>query len=335
MSLPINTVEELLCHESFLAWYFKTDAGAVEDWNMRIANDPSLKKLTDEATELLNIIRIKEQPVDAQRLRHAEQKLMETTAPSGHIGTAAKVVSMQSRRNINSRWWAAAAIIFLTSLGIWQYTRITGKLAIQTAYGEIRNNNLPDGSQVMLNANTTINYRNWKQNTDREVWIKGEAFFHVKKTAQKNRFIVHTGNFDVIVTGTQFNVNNRSDKSSVLLKEGSVIIKGEEKEIHMKPGDYVEFSNNTGLQKKDINSAPILAWTDHKFVFENTPMSEVASLVTEYFGIKVTLADEAVASSTISGIMPNDNLDVFLQSLQALSEYEIVKSDNEIKIRKK
>lgn len=333
MDLPINTVEELLTDESFLAWYFNTDTEAVEKWNNRIAHDTALRKLTDEAADLLKTIKIKEQSVDAQRLKNAEQKLMETTASAGHSRAAAKVVSMQPRK-INIKWWAAAAIILLSSLGIWQYARITNTHAIQTAYGEVRNVTLPDGSQVMLNANTTINYRNWKQNSDREVWIRGEAFFHVKKTVQKNRFIVHTGDFDVIVTGTQFNVNNRHDKSNVLLKEGSVTVHSQSNDMNMKPGDYVE-SDNSDLRKKDVNSAQVLAWTDHKFIFDNTPMKEVASLLTEIYGIKVTLTDEATASSTISGFMPNDNLDVFLQALEALSIYEVVRSEKEIQIRKK
>jgi transmembrane sensor len=331
MDLPINSVEDLLSDEGFLAWYFKTDKVAVEKWNSRIANNPVQKKLTDEAVQLLNSIKIKEQSVDAQRLKNAEERLTKIMATSAEKRPAAKIITMWSR---NVKWVAAAAIIFLTSVAVWQLTRTSGKLAIQTAYGETRKDLLPDGSQVMLNANTTIDYKNWKQGTDREVWVKGEAFFHVKKALQKTRFIVHTGNFDVVVTGTQFNVINRPNKNNVYLKEGSVIIRTNGRDIHMNPGDYVEFNNN-GVQKKDVNNVPILAWTDHKFIFENTPMNEVASLVTEFYGIKVTLADEAVASSTISGIMPNDNLDVFLQSLEALPEYEITKTDKEILIRKK
>ncbi len=52
----------------------------------------------------------------------------------------------------------------------------------------------------------------WKEGTSREVWLKGEAFFHVSKTPTKARFIVHTERFDVVVTGTQFNVMNRAGK---------------------------------------------------------------------------------------------------------------------------
>lgn len=331
MDVSINTVEELLSDESFLAWYFKTDPQAEQQWNSRIANNPMQKKRVDEAVRLLQTITIKEQAVDAQRVQQAEQKLLLATGIADEDQSAAPVVPLRFRY---IKWWAAAAIIFLTSVVIWQYSRTAAKLSIQTAYGETRQEVLPDGSEVMLNANTTLDYTKWTAGKDREVWVNGEAFFHVKKTAQKDRFIVHTGHFDVVVTGTRFNVINRNNKSNVLLKEGSVMVQRDEHQVHMQPGDYLEF-NNTGIQKKIINNASVLAWTERKFIFENTPMKEVASLVTELYGIKVTLADEAVAASSISGIMPNDNLDVFLQALETLPEYDVEKSEKEILIRKK
>jgi transmembrane sensor len=332
MDVTRNTIEELLSDESFLAWYFKTDPLATEKWNNSIAHDPAQRKLVEEAVQLLQTITVKEQPVDVQRLKNAENRLRNATANIDDDQGLAPVVAIKPRKY---KWWAAAAIIFLTSLGVWQYySHTTRKLVLQTAYGETRQDVLPDGSQVMLNANTTLDYKNWREGSDREVWVTGEAFFHVKKTAQKTKFIVHTGNFDVVVTGTQFNVINRSNRNNVLLKEGSVTVQHNGRELNMKPGDYIEF-NKTGIQRKAVNTAPILAWTEHKLIFYNTPMTEVASLVNELYGIKVTLANEACLKDSITGFMPNDNLDVFMQALEALSKYDVLKLDKEILIRKK
>jgi transmembrane sensor len=330
MDAPIKTIEDLISDESFLAWYFKTDPQAVDNWNQRIANDPMQRKLVDEAVQLLQRITIKEEPVDAQRLKLAQERLAKATFLAQGPQQATPVVSMRSSR---TKWWAAAAIIFLTSLGIWQYIRTTGKLVMQTAFGETRQEVLPDGSQVMLNANTTLNYRKWKDGADREVWVNGEAFFHVKKTAQKTRFVVHTGHFDVVVTGTQFNVINRNSKNNVLLTEGSITIQGKGQEVHMKPGEFVEF-NTTGIQKKDVNNAPVLAWTEHKFIFEKTPMKEVAEMVADLYGIKVNLAYNAAATDSLSGIMPSDNLDEFVQLL-TFSGYDVEKTGKEMLIRKR
>src|SRR5688572_22883641 len=166
MDVTSNTIEELLSDESFLAWYFKTDPLAIEKWNNRIAHDPMQRKLVDEAVQMLQTITIKEQSVDVQRLNNAENRLINATVNADADQHQAPVVAIESRKY---KWWAAAAIIFLTSVGVWQYVRTTNKHAIQTAYGETRQDVLPDGSQVMLNANSTRNYNKWSEGSDRKV----------------------------------------------------------------------------------------------------------------------------------------------------------------------
>jgi ferric-dicitrate binding protein FerR (iron transport regulator) len=157
----------------------------------------------------------------------------------------------------------------------------------------------------------------------------------VQKTERKSRFIVHTSHFDVIVTGTEFNVVNRNERANVLLTEGSVIIRtADGKETAMKPGDFVEFVNDQ-VQKKQGNDSLILGWKDRNFNFEKTPMKEVVTSIEEVYGVKVRLEDEALVTDSITGIMPSDNLDVFLQSLEAAMNYEVIKNDKEILIRSK
>jgi ferric-dicitrate binding protein FerR (iron transport regulator) len=244
----------------------------------------------------------------------------------------APVVVMRSKRQ---RWWmpaAAAAVVFLIA-GFFYWNKTAGKTTLDSSYGTISQYKLPDGSQVTLNANSQITMgKEWKTGTDREVWLKGEAFFKVQKTALKNKFVVHTSTMDIIVTGTQFNAICRDDESSVLLTEGSVTIKTPDgKEIHMKPGDFVKLENNVPA-KQPADQEKILAWKQSKLDFENTPMSEVAKIITRHYGVKVTLSDKAIGESTINGIMPNDNLDVLLQALKELYNYKITKSNNEIVI---
>ena len=67
MDLPNHNIEELLSDDSFLAWYFKTDPGAVNKWNDRLLIDKNQKKLAEEAIQLLQTVTIKEEPVDARR----------------------------------------------------------------------------------------------------------------------------------------------------------------------------------------------------------------------------------------------------------------------------
>ena len=189
---------------------------------------------------------------------------------------------------------------------------------------------MPDGTEVTLNANSKVSYGTWKEGSPREVWINGEALFHVKKTPELSKFIVHTNAFDIEVTGTIFNVLNTPGKSNIILKEGSVKIHREgEPEILMNPGDFVEFSNEQ-IQKTRVTKQDDLAWTESKLIFDNTPLTEVATRIKNHYGVDVKLTGKNVADKTITGIMPNDNLDVLLKALEATLDCDIQHTNNQI-----
>ncbi len=330
MDMNIKNVDELMSDEGFLNWYYKKDPAQVALWNEQINNDPAQKKMADDAVAILDTIIIKEPPVSKAQVDGAEKRLFQSLG----LDKPAPVIPLKSR-NIVWRWAAAAVIILGLGFGAYTYFSLD-KPVISTGFAEIRQESLPDGSQVTLNANSEVVFdKKMEKAAEREVWIKGEAFFKVQKTERKSRFIVHAGHFDVIVTGTEFNVVNRREKANVLLTEGSVIIRtADGKETSMKPGDFVEFANDQ-LQKKQGNDTLILGWKDRNFNFEKTPMKEVVTSIEEVYGVKVRLEDEALVTDSITGIMPADNLDVFLQSLEAAKNYEIVKNDKEILIRSK
>jgi ferric-dicitrate binding protein FerR (iron transport regulator) len=209
-----------------------------------------------------------------------------------------------------------------------------GGQRLATNYGEIAVKSLPDGSEVTMNANSQLRYASdWRDGADREVWIDGEVFFHVKKTLQRSRFIVHTGRFDVIVTGTKFDVVNKSGRNNVLLQEGSVIIHpltGED--MNMLPGDFVSWDGKS-LRKTIIRTENLLAWKQHQFIFDRTPLSKVVDVIKDQYGVSVNLEGPGIADSSISGIMRNDNLDVFLQALESTSDYDVIRNNEAITIK--
>lgn len=330
MAMNIKNIDELLCDDGFLAWYFKTDQTKIVFWDNLIKNDPEQKKWVEEAVSIIEAIKIKEDrpAIDPGK---AESRLFERINQVNPRPTAS-LVPLNARRKL-LRWVAAAIILVTIGFGLYKYFQ-PGKPVFETSYAEIRKESLPDGSQVTLNANSEVTYgRGWGKGNDREVWVKGEAFFQVEKTPRKSRFVVHTGHFDIIVTGTEFNVVNRNEKTNVLLKEGSVIIRTSKgTETAMKPGDFVEFANDQ-VQMKPAKDIQVLAWKDRKFIFEKTPMKEVGASIRDLYGVNVRFENDVIASDSISGILPNDNLEVFLQSLETAQNYEIIKTDQDILIR--
>ena len=324
VSAYFTAIEDILADENFLSWYLKNDETKTAAWQEWLAEHPDDHPLVREAIAFLDGISLAEQQPSAQQTELAAARLQSSLEPG-------KIVRMSPRR----RWWipASAAAVAIIFIGLALLRTTNKKTILATNYGTIGSYKLPDGSEVLLNSHSVVTLgKEWKTGKDREIWLKGEAFFKIQKTSTHDKFVVHASNMDIVVTGTQFNVVDRQDESSVLLTEGSVTIHSSAgKEIRMKPGDFVQIENNS-LEKKPVNEEKVLAWKQSKLVFDHTSMQEVAAIITRYYNIKVKFSDSTIARKEIGGIMSNDNLDLLIESLEALGEFKITKTDSEILI---
>ena len=320
-----QSVDEVVADEAFLGWYFKESEAKVDLWENWVTSNPPFQSLVEKAVEFMNNLSHHEKNPPAEqveaKLLQLHNRIKKSTAP---------VIAMKTSTR---RWWMSAAAIILLVVGGYTFFQLSQhREKLDTSFGEVKNNQLPDGSTMILNANSTAQLsEGWEEGKDREVWLNGEAFFKVKKTKQKTRFIVHTGKLDVIVTGTQFNVLNRDNKTTVLLTEGSVIIRTKDgKELAMKPGDYIEMSDQLAVQRKEAKEESILAWKDNKLAFDHTSLKEVAQTISNHYGIKVTVADEEAAARSVTGIMPNNNIEDLLKALEVAFDIRVTRSDKEI-----
>lgn len=205
-------------------------------------------------------------------------------------------------------WLAAAAISFiLLSVGWLARERVRYEI-YTTSFGQIQRLVLPDGSKVVLNANSTLRIPRFGfGKTTREVYMTGEADFSITHTANHQKFIVHTEkNFDVEVLGTEFNVYARPRRSRVVLNKGKVKLlyrKGSETDqIVLRPGDLVTFdAPGHASVKKTTNPANYSAWKAHRFVFENESLREICDLFEDNFGLEIRIPDSTLAAQTLSG----------------------------------
>ena len=329
MPQDYDQVEDFLTDESFVNWYFKSNEKDVLEWNQWIKGNPSAHSMIREAVAIFDSVKINDTKISQAQVVAAEARLMANDKLNPRKKNSTQAFTQ-------TRWLKyAAAIIMLLISGIVVRSILFSRAKINTEFGEIKSKILPDGSEVLLNANTQLTYsEHWKQGEDREVWIKGEAFFQVTKTPNKTRFIVHASQFDIYVTGTRFNVMNRDDKSNVLLQEGQVILRREEgKDIVMAPGDFLEF-NDDHLQKKRVNAETVTAWKERKINFDNTLLSDAVELIRQHYGVTVRLEDENLGRLRLTGILPNDNLDVLIEALAALNEFRVIKNKEGIEISK-
>jgi len=211
------------------------------------------------------------------------------------------------KRRLFMLQWVAAAC-FTLSMGayllsdVWLYTHY------ETGYGEIRMVKLPDSTKVTLNSNSVLTVPRFGFGSGtREVMLKGEAEFAVKHTPDHRKFVVRTPDkLEVRVLGTEFIVYSRDRGSKVVLSQGSVQLRSlnelNDKPLLMKPGDIATMSTQGTLTLRHSETLSAhQAWKQHRFMFENTPVSEIAYQISEHFGVNVVVSDSVLAKRTIGG----------------------------------
>jgi len=246
----------------------------------------------------------------------------------------------QIKLNLNKWQKIAATAIVLSGLSVLVFTWYSNRFTTYTACGKIKEIMLPDSSTVILNARSEIRYlTGWDHDAPREVWLEGEAFFSVTHTPVRQPFIVHTsGQVDVEVLGTQFNVSQRANRTRVVLNAGEIRLQIKNgsndpavKHIAMKPGDLVEFAKSAGQPvKKTVNPQVYSSWKNNRLFFDNTTLPELINLLEERYERKVVVTDNSLTGIRFNGDFPSDNLQLLLKALAATYNLEVTASTHEI-----
>lgn len=200
---------------------------------------------------------------------------------------------------------AAIILIVVTTL----YVKYTAKIEpqMQTLFvpsGQRAELMLADGTKVWLNAGTTFTFPTHFGDQHREVTLDGEAYFDVKKDADR-MFTVKTVDHDVNVFGTEFNVfaYSRSQETfEVSLVKGSVEVTSDKKHerIRLEPNTKA-FYNQGILMKGDISDFDNLLWREGIIFFENESVKDLVNKLELYYDIEIEIQNQALLNRRYSG----------------------------------
>ncbi len=152
--------------------------------------------------------------------------------------------------------------------------------------------------------------------------------------------MVHTGQLNVRVLGTEFNVSNRHEQTTVVLNSGSVKLEtgspDTRKDVLMKPGDLVQFSEkDQSFTRKAVNPEKFSSWTQNQLIFDNTPLKEIAQVLEDTYGMKIIFADPKLAARTFTATIPVSKPDILLTALSESLNLRVSRNDNEIILERK
>lgn len=180
---------------------------------------------------------------------------------------------------------------------------------------------LSDGTEVWLNAATSIRFPFHFKPASREVYVEGEAFFKVAKQA-KQPFIVHTPLTTVQVLGTSFNVNTYQPQTvRTALVDGSVVTAsadGQQKTLQ--PGQEAAFSQGKKFEVNPFDADEVTGWIGGLYYFYNMPVTEVAQIASRIYGVNFILDKQKFAGKSITGVMDRNKLTEFLSDLETIAQ---------------
>lgn len=198
--------------------------------------------------------------------------------------------------NFNAaRWAAAASIIVILSLTGFARFYTTN---VNSPAGQHLQTTLPDGSQISLNAESSVSFHPYWWKISRKVSLDGEAFFEVSKG---RKFTVESTNGTTQVLGTSFDIYARSDAYNVTCITGTVRVKSPfGYEAVIKPNSKAIVSKNGKINVlTNIETYPETSWRQNIFLFTATPAGKVFREIEMQYGVKIV--DRANEESLYTG----------------------------------
>jgi transmembrane sensor len=262
--------------------------------------------------------------IDGQTLEHSYQENQQIedrlwNAIQGRTQSASSLKGKVLPFLFNWRW-AAAAVFFLIVWGEYHFNRkradradeemVAGRfpqgLITKTNDSTVPVRiNLEDGSEVSLSPKAVVQYPVTFAGRKREVFLKGKAYFHVARNAEKP-FFVYTGAVATQVLGTSFWVDMADDANavevSVVTGKVSVfqrnkfddVVDGNRKNgVVLSPNQRVKYTHGDQSFVTSLVEEPVMldAFAG-RFKFDDTPLTEVVEVLEKAYGIEVVLENE-------------------------------------------
>ncbi|GGE52136.1 FecR family protein [Pedobacter psychrotolerans] len=246
------------------------------------------------------------------------------------------------RKKVVRLFWGSgiAASLLVAAFALWFYQ---STVVVRSDYAENQLVHLPDGSDVQLNANSTLTYRraiNWL--SQRAVKLEGEAYFKVKHINVNQKqikrgelFIVITKNARVQVLGTEFNVKERHNQTNITLVTGKIQVSATQssKQYILKPGTFIEFGPNGRLSASAQTLNSSTAWLSGKIVVNQTSVNEILREFEDLYGYTVILDSPALGNKKIDGTISIKSEESLLFTLKNILNVEIKKEGKTIYLK--
>lgn len=180
---------------------------------------------------------------------------------------------------------------------------------------------LADGSLVYLNGNSEIAFSKKFGTKERNISLKGVAFFEVKRN-EKIPLKITTCNTTTQVLGTSFNVYSDSTESvKVSVVSGVVAFYSGniENGVKLTAGEQASYNPSLASIVKEQNPDPnFLAWKTGILYFKETPLTDAFRVLQKQYSRVFVFEPKRNGEPTLTTTFDNQTLDAVLEELNLL-----------------
>lgn len=252
---------------------------------------------------------------------------------------------MSDRRKTGWFIWLQriAAILFIPVLIILlvqnfsSKPQLVKKLEVRTNPGMTTRVDLPDGSVVLLNSESSLSYPSSFDGNIRDVYLKGEAFFSVTKDDRK-RFVVSTPHETRIeVLGTEFNVEafEKDSVVSTTLVRGKVrfsyVEEARDKSVTLKAGEKLVYNpKQSKVNLYATTGETETAWKDGKVIFSDTRLPEALHMLSKRYNVEFVIKNDLLKKESFTGSFTHQRLERILEVFKISSniKWRYLNADN-------
>lgn len=257
---------------------------------------------------------------------------------------------------VRMAWWqkpairitAAAAAILGMGIAIWQVNRPVDQQrdvvamaewkTVSTKPGENLVIYLPDNSKIYVNGATQLMYPEKFAGPIREIkLLEGEIFLDVIKD-ERAPFKVKTGDVDIKVLGTSFNVRNYKVEglTEVAVKTGKIAVtnSGNPDSVLLTSGKRIVISETSGNSLlTDVNLRSVDAWTQNEFVFNNIALRDVFRNLEYKYGLKFEVHNTKILNKHIRATFRDKSRKEIIDQLSKMLDFDYQLKDSTVIVR--
>lgn len=253
-----------------------------------------------------------------------EQQPDSTGKPVANLRPAVQDIPQRSRSFIPTAI-AACFALFVIGFVVLTNLLVPGSRYV-TAVGEQTDIVLQDGTRMQLNTGTAV--RTDLNEQRRLIYLEhGEVFFQVAKDSERP-FIVKTSAGLVRVLGTQFNVLNKKDNSSIVtVLEGRVGLTADAQiaqaaEPAFVPGltlianQQAVMASHRIVEPVSVDAKAITAWRDGTLIYNGEPITKVLEDISRYFDGEIRLGEPDLVATEVVAIFQLQDKEATIKALE-------------------